>query len=227
MTDLRLVVFDVDGTLIDSQHVIFAAMTAAFAEVGLPMPARETALSVVGLSLGEAMATLAPGRPEADILRLADLYRQHFRVARIGATVDEPPLYPGAHDALRRLDTRDDLLLGIATGKARAGLDHVLAAHALAGFFVTLQTADLHPSKPHPSMLLAALAETGCIASGAVMVGDTEYDMVMGRAAGFSTIGVTWGYHPRERLIAAGADSVISDFAELDDALHALGFIAA
>lgn len=206
---------------------ILAAMTAAFADVGVPMPPREVALGVVGLSLSEAMATLAPDRPEADVLRLAELYRLHFKTTRVGGTAAEPPLYPGAREALLRLDARSDLLLGVATGKARAGLDHVLAAHDLDSLFTTLQTADLHPSKPNPSMLFATLAETGCTAGAAVMVGDTEFDMAMGRAAGFATIGVTWGYHPHARLVAAGADRVISDFTELDGALHALGLIPA
>jgi phosphoglycolate phosphatase len=223
MTAQRLIVFDVDGTLVDSQHVILDAMAAAFAALGQPMPAREAVLGVVGLSLNEAMAALAPHLAEADALALAGHYRDRFIAQRAaGGAEGQAPLYPGALEALERLAARRDTLLGVATGKARRGLDHVLATHGLARFFVTAQTADHHPSKPHPSMLLAALAETGCAPRAAVMVGDTEFDVAMGRAAGLATVGVAWGYHPRERLMAAGADLVIDDFAGLDAALGRL-----
>ena len=217
MSGLRLVVFDVDGTLVDSQHHILDAMAFAFERIGRPMPERETALSVVGLSLPIALATLAPHLGPEEVEALAGHYRDRFTARR--ETDSAPPLYPGARATLDRLAGRSDTLIGIATGKARRGLDHILAAHCLTGRFATAQTADFHPSKPHPSMLLAALAETGVEAGCAVMVGDTEYDMAMGRAAGLGTIGVTWGYHSRERLAAAGADVLIARFDELDAAL--------
>lgn len=223
MSGPRLVVFDVDGTLIDSQHLILAAMEFAFARIGIPVPARETALSVVGLSLPEAMATLVAHLPEQDALELATHYREAFTARRqIGGDAAEAPLYPGALAALEQLAARPQTLLGVATGKARRGLDHVLAFHELGRFFATRQTADVHPSKPHPSMLHAALTETGCDASRAVMVGDTEFDVAMGRAAGMATVGVAWGYHPRERLKAAGADWIIESFDALDAALACL-----
>jgi phosphoglycolate phosphatase len=225
MTETRLVVFDVDGTLIDSQHLILAAMTFAFERAGHPLPAREAVLGVVGLSLPQAMAALASHLPEAATLELAEHYRASFVAGREdGASA---PLYPGALAALERLAAAPGSLLGVATGKARRGLDHVFAMHGLQRFFVTAQTADLHHSKPHPSMLLAALAETGCAADRAVMVGDTEYDIAMGRAAGMATIGVAWGYHPRARLQAAGADVIIDGFGDLDAALAGLGLTTA
>jgi phosphoglycolate phosphatase len=224
----RLVVFDVDGTLVDSQHLILDAMAAAFGAAGHPLPARETVLGVVGLSLVEAMAALAPHLPLSEAARLADHYRARFVLQReTGGEAAHAPLYPGARDALERLAARSEALLGIATGKARAGLDHVLDAHALGHLFATTQTADGHPSKPHPSMLRAALAETGVDAGRAVMVGDTEYDVAMGRAAGMTTIGVSWGYHPRTRLQAAGADLIIDDYVELDGALALIAARAA
>lgn len=220
--DPRLVVFDMDGTLIDSQHLILAAMTRAFDQAGHPMPERAEILAIVGLSLPEAMTALAPHLPATETARLADHYRESF-VVRREAGEEIAPLYPGARAALDRLAADPELLLGVATGKARRGLDHVLAMHDLGGYFVTLQTADGHPSKPHPAMLHQALSETGVGPARAVMVGDTEFDMAMGKAAGFATVGVAWGYHPRERLAAAGADRVIEDFAELDTALAELG----
>ena len=220
---LKLIVFDVDGTLIDSQHLILAAMEGAFGALGHPTPARDAVLGVVGLSLNEAMAALAPHLPREQTLFLAANYREAFIGQRAsGGDAAHAPLYPGALAALERLTATPGTLLGVATGKARPGLDHVLAAHDLTRFFATTQTADAHPSKPHPSMLLAALAETGSDAADAVMIGDTEFDVAMGRAAGMATVGVTWGYHPRHRLEAAGADLVIDDYAALDDALARL-----
>lgn len=212
-TDLRLVVFDVDGTLVDSQHDIVASMRAAFEALGRPAPDRETMLSVVGLSLPQAMAILAPGLTEAELTGLVEGYRASWGGGRAAS-----PLFPGALAVLDALAAQDELLLAVATGKSRRGLEKLLTAHELRKRFVSLQVADDHPSKPHPSMLMAALAETGVEAHRAVMVGDTEFDMQMGRAAGLATIGVTWGYHPRARL--QDADLLIDDFAQLEDALE-------
>ena len=221
MTGRDLVVFDVDGTLVDSQHHILDAMHFAFGEAGLPLPERETALAVVGLSLPVAMARLAPDLAAEEVEALVAHYRASFMERRRGED-GVPPLYPGARAALERLAARPGTLIGVATGKARRGLDHILAGHGLAHFVATAQTADDHPSKPHPSMLLAALAATGVAADRAVMVGDTEFDVAMGRAAGMATIGVAWGYHPRARLAAAGADAIIESFDALDPALARL-----
>jgi phosphoglycolate phosphatase len=221
MSGPRLVVFDVDGTLVDSQHLIVDAMAHAFRAAGHPMPDRAAVLAVVGLSLPVAMAELVAHLPGADPEALAGHYRGRFLAQGAGGA-GVPPLYPGARAALDRLAAEPGTLLGVATGKARRGLDHIVAAHGLGGLFATAQTADGHPSKPDPSMLRAALAETGAEAGRAVMVGDTEFDVLMGRAAGMATIGVAWGYHPRERLAAAGADLVIEDFGALDAALARL-----
>lgn len=223
MTDLRLVVFDVDGTLIDSQHLIVAAMAAAFTEAGFVPPSDAAILSIVGLSLPVAIAALAPEVPEAERGAIVEGYRLHFAASRaLHGGEATAPLYPGARAALDALAGNASTLLGVATGKARRGLDHVFRAHDLGRYFVTAQTADGHPSKPHPSMLEAALAETGCRAERAVMIGDTEFDIVMGRAAGFATIGVTWGYHPEERLRAAGAHRIIDGYGSLAPVLTEL-----
>lgn len=212
---LRLVVFDVDGTLVDSQGHIKAAMARAFAAVGLPDPGPEATLSIVGLSLPQALARLAPEAGEDTQARMVEAYRQAFFDLHAGTA--PAPLYPGAREVLEALAPRDDLLLGIATGKSRRGLDHILEAHDLKRFFVTEQVADHHPSKPHPSMLLTALAETGVQAEDAVMVGDTSFDMDMARAARMCALGVDWGYHPSEQLTRA--EAVLSSFGELPGTL--------
>lgn len=218
----RLVIFDVDGTLVDSQHVIFAAMQHAFSALGHPCPPRETALGVVGLSLPEAMAVLAGDLPDGTGPALVEHYRARFVADRHAAPLEAPPLFPGARAALDRLADAPGTVLGIATGKARPGLDHLLEAHEIGHLFRTAQTADLHPSKPDPAMLRAALAETGCAPGAAVMIGDTEFDVAMGRAAGMATVAVAWGYHSRARLAAAGPDAIVEDFDALQAALHEL-----
>jgi phosphoglycolate phosphatase len=217
--DRRLVVFDVDGTLIDSQNHILAAMGHAFGTAGHPLPPRAAILSTVGLSLPEAVARLAPDLPAGARAGIVEAYKASFGQLR-GET--RSPLFPGAAEALAALAARAGVILGVATGKSRRGLNHVIAAHRLDGHFATTQVADDHPSKPHPSMLRAALAETGTEAERAVMIGDTTYDIAMGRAAGMATLGVGWGYHPAGDLATAGADRVIGGFAELLPALEYL-----
>ncbi|UWQ05176.1 HAD-IA family hydrolase [Aliiroseovarius crassostreae] len=223
MSDLKLVVFDVDGTLIDSQDVIVEAMSRSFADMGVAIPTRQEILSIVGLSLQEAIATLVPDMPEAEVAQAADGYKDMFvklRAEKGGEAA--APMYPGARAALEQLHARDEVLLGVATGKAKRGLDHAYQAHDIGHFFLTSQTADNHPSKPHPSMLHATLAETGAEAQQAVMIGDTTYDIAMGVAAGFRTIGVTWGYHETQQLLAAGADLLIDSYEALIPALETL-----
>lgn len=223
MSAPRLIVFDVDGTLVDSQDHIHAAMAQAFAAVGQPLPARSEVLTIVGLSLPAAIGRLVPDLPLAVQSQIVEAYKSSFGQLRAGLL---SPLFPGAADLLAALRARPEVLLGIATGKSRRGLAHILTAHGLQEHFVTTQVADDHPSKPHPSMLLATLAETGADAGGAVMIGDTTYDIEMGRAAGFRTIGVGWGYHPAEALHEAGAGQVVDDFAALAVAIDSAWALA-
>ena len=216
---LRLVIFDVYGTLIDSQDFIVAAMNRAFATAGLPAPAAQATLGIVGLSLPEAMEVLIPDLGPHDRDRLVHLYKDSFRAIREESGGEaHSPFYPGARAALDRLD-RAGYLMSIATGKARRGLNHMLESHGLAPLFVGTQTADDAPSKPHPGMVLNCLAATGVEPWHAVVVGDTEYDMAMARAAGVRAVGVGWGYHPAQRLARGGAEQILSDFAMLDAAL--------
>jgi len=219
MSTLRLVVFDMDGTLIDSQLAIIAAMRHAFSHCDIAAPSDAETLSIVGLSLYEAMVNLRPDLGEAAHNALVEAYRNAFVIQRRDSAGEATaPMYPGARDALDRLALDPAMLLGVATGKARRGLDHALEHHDLGAYFSTLQCADNHPSKPHPSMLHAAASESG-VPKG-VMIGDTEFDIVMGRNAGFATVGVLWGYHDAARLRAAGADILIDNFGALDGALN-------
>lgn len=218
MSDLRLVIFDVDGTLVDSQAEIMAAMTFAFQSEGLPLPDRAAVLSIVGLSLAEAFAKLCPGVAQPQRDKLVAAYKDGFGDLRTHGR-EMGPLFPGARMALQALQEQDHTLLAVATGKSRRGLDKVLERHGLTGVFHSEQVADHHPSKPHPSMILTALNETGVAQGRAVMLGDTTYDMDMARAAGIKKIGVSWGYHPAETLLP---DAMITDFAALSDAVDQL-----
>lgn len=218
MTALRLAIFDCDGTLVDSQANICMAMEHAFEEAGLQPPARHATRRIVGLSLVEAMRQLLPDAEDRLHQDMAERYKQAFFTLRGNGLVDEP-LYDGMAAVLSELD-ENGWLLGVATGKSDRGLDRCLDHHGIKGLFVTLQTADRHPSKPHPSMVWQALADAGVDAANAVMIGDTVYDIHMGKAAGCRTIGVSWGYHPLDELREAGADHLVETMEELMQALE-------
>lgn len=216
---MRLVIFDVDGTLIDSQNFILAAMRRAFAQTDHPAPSIEATLGIVGLSLPEAMEVLVPGVAGVDRDRLVHHYKESFLALRqAGGGEAATPFYPGAREALERLD-RAGYLLSIATGKARRGLDHMLDSHGMRRLFIGTQTADDAPSKPHPGMVMNCLAATGVERHNTVVVGDTEYDMAMARAAGTRAVGVGWGYHSTERLLRGGAEHIVDGFTALDSLL--------
>jgi len=215
-----LAVFDCDGTLIDSQVNIIRAMAASFDRHGLALPEPHATRRVVGLSLVEAMRALLPDAEPALHESLAQDYKHAFQRLRADRTLDPEPLYPGVADGLADLAARG-WLLGVATGKSDRGLALALAHHGLAGHFVTLQTADRHPSKPHPAMLRAAMAEAGANEAQSVIIGDTVFDMAMGANAGVRAIGVDWGYHEADELRDAGATAVVGDFAALIAALEA------
>jgi len=209
----RLIVFDCDGTLVDSQHLIVDAMNAAFEGQGLVPPSAEAVRHVVGLSLDQAIARLVPGIRRDTCALLVAGYKQSFRAMRHEPHFHEP-LFEGAGETLRALERRGHLL-AIATGKSDRGLASVLETHGLASMFMSLQTADRHPSKPHPGMIEAAMHEAGAAAHETVMVGDTSYDIEMALAARVRAIGVDWGYHPTSVLEQAGAHVIIDRFDQL------------
>ena len=219
MTDTRLVIFDVDGTLVDSQAEIVGAMGEAFAAEALPAPSRGAILSIIGLSLPEGFRVLCPDGGDGLRDRLAGHYRAAFRDHATSDLQRRSPLFPGAIAALRRLHAQPGTLLAVATGKSTRGLDRLIDQHGLHGLFISRQTADVHPSKPHPSMVLACLSDAGVPPARAVMVGDTTYDMDMARACSVATIGVAWGYHAPDLLCA---DRQITTFADIDAAIDQL-----
>lgn len=211
----RLVVFDCDGTLVDSQAAIVRSMEAAFAAARLPSPDRTAVRRIVGLSLPQALLELAPDASDQQHRLALETYKADFRAARSEGRLEQP-LYPGMAALIERLHEAGRTL-GVATGMSDRGLLACLTRHGVSARFATLQTADRHPSKPHPAMLEAALFEAGAAPGEAVMVGDTVYDMAMAHAAGVRAIAVAWGYHEAEELLASGAIGVARSAEELEE----------
>ena len=202
----RLAVFDCDGTLVDSGATIHAALAATFEINGLDLPSEDVCRRVIGLSLNEAMAMLLPEAPAAEHARLSEDYKRAFWKLRAAGQVEEP-LFEGVLELLDALEA-DGWLLAVATGKSDRGLKHCLEQHGIHARFASLQTADRHPSKPHPSMVSQAIADAGAAPETTIVIGDTSFDMAMAAAAGASGIGAGWGYHEPEELIEAGAIGV-------------------
>jgi phosphoglycolate phosphatase len=199
--------------------MILAAMHECYGAHGMVVPPRETLLSIVGLSLPQAFEKLGEGTEGFPVASMCDAYKASFQAMRAAQMDHLEPLYPGAADAIVALARRDNIVLGIATGKSQRGVRAVLARHGLLEHFITIKTADDAPSKPNPGMVLHAMSEAGVAAHDTVVVGDTVYDIAMARAAGAAAIGVTWGYHPREALGSAGANALIDSFPALAPAL--------
>ncbi|WP_193139693.1 MULTISPECIES: HAD-IA family hydrolase [unclassified Meridianimarinicoccus] len=212
---LKLAIFDVDGTLVDSQAHILRSMTAAFDSVGREMPERGAVLELVGLSLPLVIARLCPDLSDTVRDGMVATYKDTFAATRVADGAATAPLYPDIAETLDRLARVEPLLLGVATGKSRRGLTHVLDQHGLNRRFVTQQVADDHPSKPHPAMLEAALRDTGCDPADAVMIGDTVFDLEMARSAGIPAIAVGWGYHPVADLQRLSPRAMVQDTGEL------------
>ncbi|KWV90606.1 HAD-IA family hydrolase [Erythrobacter sp. YT30] len=202
----RLAVFDCDGTLVDGQADVCWSMEQAFDRAGLPAPDANRVRRLVGLSLPVAVRELAPNLAEEEAREVVGNFKTIFRNRREEGLLHEP-LYDGIADLLHALHG-DGWSLAVATGKSDRGLTACLATHGLTELFVSLQTADRHPSKPHPAMLEAALFEAGADPRDTVMIGDTSFDMHMAVAARVPAIGVAWGYHAPEELRGTGAERV-------------------
>jgi phosphoglycolate phosphatase len=216
----RLAVFDMDGTLIDSQHMIAAAMGAAFANLDLAPPSATDVRRVVGLSLGVAIDRLAPGVGDHHRDSLEQGYKAAFAALREAGEVSEIP-FDGAFAALDAL-LDAGWLLGIATGKSVRGLNATVERFGLEGRFATLQTADTNPGKPAPEMLHRAMNEVGARPEATVMIGDTSFDMEMARNARVAGLGVAWGYHEPNELMAAGAAGIVEAFSDVPAAVEGM-----
>lgn len=218
---MPLIMFDMDGTLIDTHGLISEHMSTAFASNGLPEPTPADVRQIIGLSLPIAVARLAPSGDAALVGRVVESYRSAYRDS-LERHSDREPLYPGAREALDRLHARPEMLLGVATGKGLSGVHRILGNHGLAGHFVTLQTPDHNPSKPDPGMLLSAMSATGMGPDETIMIGDTVFDIELAVNAGCRAVGVTWGYHDPGDLLRAGAGAMIDTYGELDAAIARL-----
>ena len=218
MTVKKLVVFDVDGTLIDSRSSIFRAAVEAANEIGVSPPTYDDVRAIVGVSLFEALAMMRPDLDDATIGAYTEAYKNAF--VRFHADPDfHDALYPGVADLLADLKT-EGWTIGMATGQSRRGVERNLDVHAWRGTFDCTFCADDGPSKPHPHMLNRNMEATGFTSEHTVMIGDTAHDIAMARQAGVLAIGVTWGFHTPEELFEAGADEIVSDFNELREVLH-------
>ncbi len=213
----RFIVFDLDGTLVDSQHTIVHCMGRAFSSDGLAVPSAQAVRGIIGLKLEVAINTLLPEPDEDRAFNLAGRYREAFH-ERLSHPDHDEPLFEGTRECLAALD-HPELFLGIVTGKNRRGLVRVLEHHGIQHLFTTLRTADDGPSKPHPHVLQLAMADVGVDPRDTVMIGDTTFDIQMARSAGCDAVGVDWGYHHRDDLAAAGAGRVVDKFSDLHQAL--------
>ncbi len=191
-----LLVFDWDGTLIDSADAIVASLQAACRDLGLPVPSDERARHIIGLGLHDAMAHVLPGVDPADYPRVVERYSHHFRLR-------DPvmPLFPGADEALRTLNDAG-YLLAVATGKSRRGLERALEQTGLETVFHATRCGDESEGKPHPGMLTYLIDRLGTAAERTLMIGDTTHDLQMAINAGVASVAAAYGAHPREQLAA-------------------------
>ncbi|MBI3936991.1 MAG: HAD-IA family hydrolase [Betaproteobacteria bacterium] len=204
-----LLVFDWDGTLMDSAGAIVASLQAACRDLGLPVPSEECARHIIGLGLNDALAHVLPHLEPAHYGTVVERYRHHFTL-RDG----DIPLFPGAAETVRTLHA-EGFLLGVATGKSRHGLERVLVATGLKDYFHATRCADEGFSKPHPGMLLELIEMLGVDPGRTLMIGDTTHDMEMAQSARVPCLGAAYGAHPREQLLDYAPLACVGDFAEL------------
>ncbi|MDR1827667.1 MAG: HAD-IA family hydrolase [Methylobacteriaceae bacterium] len=217
---MKLVIFDVDGTLVNSRHHILAAFHETFDHLGLPRPEDSAVADVIGLSLTQACQKLIADKAAARAA--ATYYAENYMRIQAALMSGGPALYAGVGELLAELKDDQRFALGLATGNSRRGVRRLLDTHQWHNWFATIQTADDAPSKPHPAMVRQAMAELGVSGDDTFMVGDTAWDVSMGVAAGANAIGVTWGYHPEAQLVAAGARFIARRLPELRETLLGL-----
>jgi phosphoglycolate phosphatase len=205
-----LLIFDWDGTLMDSADKIVSCFSAAAMDIGVPDPGDAAIRNIIGLGLDEALHQLMPDQDMTTRRRVAERYRDYF----LGLDRTESTLFPGVPEGLKQL-AEQGYLLAIATGKARRGLMRALGETRLAPLFAASRCADEAFSKPHPKMLHDLLDETGVEAARALMVGDTVYDMQMARSAGVDGLGVSYGVHERDRLLEHAPCAIVDSFPQV------------
>lgn len=219
-TQPKLVIFDMDGTLVDGAGAVIPAMQHAFKAANLPKPEASQIRDMIGLSVPMGIRHILsnfndiPQASDSDVEKIGQDYKDYFYQSRITGR-HEIPLYDGALKALAQLHAKDEILLSIATGASRRGVNAFLDKHNLRDTFFCSWCATECASKPHPEMILNAMNDTGVEAAQTIMVGDTSFDMQMGKAANVYTIGVNWGYHDRQTMLSAGANVIVDDFESL------------
>lgn len=216
---MKLVLFDCDGTLVDSADVIHKCMVAAFRDHGFSEPSLAATKSIIGLSLHDAMSDLLAGQQIKDLDRMVQDYKDHFFKIRTSEDLLEP-LYEGVAELLDQLHNIDDVIMGIVTGKSRRGVNAILDGHGLRSHFITSRTADDCPSKPHPAMVLECCDEVGIEPQKAIVIGDATFDMQMARNANAKSIGVNWGYASTDNLNKSGANQIVNKPSEIFDIIR-------
>ena len=204
---MRLVVFDCDGTLVDSQHTIVSATETALSAFGLPTPDRRSILYAVGLPVDVSMRRHAPNADDATLAKVIEVFRDTYRELSLQDDRGQI-MFEGMHDMIQQLGAQDETLLSIVTMKSRRGLSRVVDAYDIRGFFQSLKSADDGPGKPAPDLLIDAMSECGVTPAQTIMVGDTSFDVMMAKAANVRAIGVGWGYQDIDELVDAGADEI-------------------
>jgi len=204
-----LIVFDWDGTLMDSTTVIATSIQSACRDLGLTVPSDEAARHVIGMGLVQALQHAVPDAPETMYEPLAERYRHYFL-----AQDESIPLYAGAAETIVELHEAGHVL-AVATGKSRKGLERALDSSGLRRYFQATRTADQTFSKPHPAMLLELMDELGVDAGRVLMIGDTTHDLQMAINAGVDAVGLTHGAHPEDQLRALQPLALLDDFHEL------------
>ena len=214
---MKLAIFDIDGTLVDSRRVILDAMMQAFDRCDLGDPGFDRIRKVVGLGLREAFCALEPDAPDELISQLQAAYIEAFQIMRETPERREH-LYDGALGLLENLH-RWGWKLGVATGKSRRGVAHILRLHGLERLFHVSVCADDGPGKPNPFMVEENLRLIGACRQNTLVIGDATHDMGMALAAGVRAVGVAWGFATAEELALAGAHEVHHDYPSLSRSL--------
>lgn len=218
---MKLILFDADGTLIDSQAIIHESMRLAFLSFGYPEPQIAETRSIIGLTLDYAIATILGRDIDEEVLAMTAEYKSIYLQLAQREEMQSLP-FDGIPQLIDSLANRSDVLLGIVTGKSRRGVRTLLEKSEFKDRFVVSRCADDCPSKPHPAMVKECCEDMGTSPFNTIVIGDTGFDMEMARAAGANSIGVTWGYHSRERITAGGAHHIVDSVETLEETIFSL-----